>query len=147
MTLPFRRKSGRKIAHINNTEATETNMKQQVFSSGEVQFGKADNPLSWSWSGDNSKIPVGSVLEIGTITLNYFPKDGGTLGRADVVGRDAAGKAVWRVQATYVEPKKTRHLTFPIGLRLEAGGKVHIGFTSEGPGTILVDINGILLHH
>jgi hypothetical protein len=119
-------------------------MKQQVFSSGEVQFGKAEEPLFWSWSGDNSKVPVDSVLVIGTITLNYFPKDGGTVGRVDVVGRNAAGNAVWRIQTTYVEPKKTCHLTFPRGLRLVTGGKVKIGFTSEGPGTITVDINGIL---
>jgi hypothetical protein len=119
-------------------------MKQQVFSAGEVQFGKADQRVFWSWSGDNSKVPKGRALDIGTITLNFFPEKGGTLGRADVAGRDSTGTAVWRVQTIYVAPKETRHLTFPIGLRLEAGGYVEIGFTSEGPGIITVDINGIL---
>jgi hypothetical protein len=120
-------------------------MKQQVFSAGEVRFGNADEPLLWSWSGDNRHVPAGYVLDIGTITLSYFPEAGGTLGRADVVGRDSADSAVWRMQTIFVEPKKTCHLTFPLGLRLEAGGHVQIGFTSEGPGTITVDIQGMLL--
>ena len=45
----------------------------------------------------------------------------------------------------YVEPKKTVRLTFPAALRLESGGYVEIGFTSEGPGTILVEANGQLI--
>jgi hypothetical protein len=122
----------------------ETIMMQQVFSDGEVEFGSIQ-PLFWNWTGDNSKVPTNYVLEVGTITLNYFPEGGGSLGRADVAGRDLGGSAVWRVQVVYVEPKSTRHLTFPRGLRLEAGGHVEIGFTSEGPGKILVSINGILV--
>jgi hypothetical protein len=36
-------------------------------------------------------------------------------------------------------------LTFPTPLRLEAGGHVEIGFTSDGPGTISVSMNGRLV--
>lgn len=119
-------------------------MSQQVFSDGEVDFG-AVKTVFWNWSGDNSKVPPNTALEVGTITLNYFPTGTGVLGRADVAGRDANNKAVWRVQIVYVEPKRTRHLTFPMGLRLEAGGHVEIGFTSEGPGKISMGINGKLV--
>jgi len=35
-------------------------------------------------------------------------------------------------------------LTFPNGLQLKAGGHVEIGFTSDGPGTIFVSVNGTL---
>jgi len=119
-------------------------MTQQVFSEDDVEFGGV-KPLFWNWSGDNSKVPTNRVLEIATITLNYFPEGGGSLGRADVAGRDSGGSAVWRLQVVYVEPKKTRHLTFPKGLHLEAGGHVEIGFTNDGPGKIFVSINGILI--
>jgi len=83
-------------------------------------------------------------LEIATITLNYFPQGAGVIGRADVKGLEN-NTAVWSVQVVYVEPKKTRHLTFPKGLHLQAGGHVEIGFTSDGPGTIVVSVNGFLL--
>ena len=126
-------------------------MPEQVYSSQEVDFGSYAK-LFWvqGFDGDNSVVPAHRTLEITTLTLNYFPNDtGGTLGRADISGRDAAdlgtGTAMWRVQIVYVEPKKTVHLTFPKPLRLEAGGHVEIGFTSEGPGTITVDANGALV--
>jgi len=120
-------------------------MPQQVFTEGEVKSGHAGQLLFWNWDGDNSRVPANRELEIGTITLNYFPEGSGTLGRADVAGRDSNGSAVWRLQIVYVEPKKTRHLTFPKGLHLQAGGHVEISFTSEGPGTIFVSINGSLV--
>ena len=126
-------------------------MPEQVYSSQEVDFGSYAK-LFWvqGFDGDNSVVPAHRTLEVTTLTLNFFPKDtGGTLGRADISGRDAAdlgtGTAMWRVQVVYVEPKKTVHLTFPKPLRLEAGGHVEIGFTSEGPGTISVDANGVLV--
>lgn len=50
-----------------------------------------------------------------------------------------------RAQVVYVEPNKTKHLTFPVPLRLDAGGHVEIGFTSDGPGTIIVEMNGRLV--
>jgi len=34
--------------------------------------------------------------------------------------------AAWMLQIVYVEPKKTLHLTFPQGLKLEAGGIVQL---------------------
>jgi hypothetical protein len=120
-------------------------MSQQVFSEGEVEFGDYQT-LFWNWSGDNSSIPTDHILEISTITLNYFPKGAGSVGRADVAGRDSNGNAVWRLQVIYLEPKKTSHFTFPKGLRLAAGGHVKIGFVDDGPGTIFVSINGALVH-
>ena len=122
-------------------------MPEQVYSSQEVDFGSSAK-LFWvqGFDGDNSVVPAHRILEITTLTLNFFPKDtGGTLGRAGISGRDAAGTTMWCVQVVYVEPKKTVHLTFPKPLRLEAGGHVEIGFTSEGPGTISVDANGVLV--
>jgi hypothetical protein len=122
-------------------------MLKQVYSSQAVDFGNYAK-LFWiqGFDGDGSVVPAHRTLEVTTLTLNYFPKDtGGILGRADISGRDAAGTAIWRAQIVYVEPKKTVHLTFPKPLRLEAGGHVEIGFTSEGPGTITVDANGELV--
>jgi hypothetical protein len=52
---------------------------------------------------------------------------------------------MWSLQAVYVEPKRTVHLTFPKALRLEAGGHVEVGFLDEGPGSILVEANGVLV--
>jgi hypothetical protein len=52
---------------------------------------------------------------------------------------------MWRLQAVYAEAKKTVHLTFPKALRLEVDGHVEIGFVEEGPGTILVEANGVLV--
>jgi hypothetical protein len=117
---------------------------QQVFSEQEVNFGTSQQKLFWNWTGENSTVPAGKVLDVTTVTLNYFPKDGGSVGRADLSGRDSTGTAVWRLQIVYVEPKKTVHLTFPKGLLLKAGGHVEIGFTSDGPGAILVTVNGTL---
>jgi len=52
---------------------------------------------------------------------------------------------VWLTQVVYVQPHTTVHLTFPVPLRLESGGHVEIGFTSDGPGAILVSMNGRLV--
>jgi len=54
---------------------------------------------------------------------------------------------MWRLQIVYVEPKKTVHLTLPKALRLETGGHVEIAFVEEGPGTISVEANGVLVKH
>ena len=123
---------------------------QQVYSAGSVEFGKYVK-MFWvqGFGGDGSIVPPNHVLEITTLTLNYFPSGAGRIGRVDISGRNAAnvgtGTAMWRLEAVYVEPKKTRHLTFPKALRLEAGGHVEIGFTSDGPGTILAEANGVLV--
>jgi len=94
--------------------------------------------------GSDGSVPANHTLEITTLTLNFFPKETGTLGRADVAGRDVTGVSVWRLQIVYVEPKKTLHLVFPKALRLEAGGHVEVAFLDEGPGTIFVEANGVL---
>ena len=119
-------------------------MAAQVFSEQEVDFGGTVN-FFWNWANPNDIVPARKVLEIETLTLNYFPVGGGTIGRADVAGRDASNSAVWRVQIVYVEPKKTVHLPFPKGLRLKAGGHVELSFTSDGPGKIFVSANGVLV--
>lgn len=123
---------------------------QQVYSPQEVTFGHYVK-MFWvqGFGADGSTVPPHKRLEITTLTLNFFPSAGGTIGRLDIAGRNApdlsTGTAMWRLQAVYVEPKKTVHLTFPNALRLEAGGHVELGFTSEGPGTILVEANGLLV--
>jgi hypothetical protein len=117
---------------------------QQVFSEQEVEFGTSQQKLFWNWAGDNSTVPQATTLDLTTATFNYFPKGSGSVGRADLCGRASTGNAVWRLQIVYVEPKKTVHLTFPKGLLLKAGGHVEIGFTSDGPGTIFVSVNGTL---
>lgn len=123
----------------------------QVYSAQSRDFGGYAK-MFWvqDFAGDGSVVPEGYTLKISTLTLNFFPGDtGGTLGRADIAGRDAAdlstGTAVWRIQTVYIEPKKTTHLTFPASLRLESGGHVEIGFVDEGPGSISVEANGVLI--
>lgn len=125
--------------------------KQQVYSPQEVDFGGYVK-MFWvqGFAGDGSVVPAKHRLEITAVTLNYFPKQtGGTLGRVDIAGRNepdlGTGTAMWRLQSVYVEPRKTVHLTFPKALRLEAGGHVEIGFVEEGPGTIFVEANGVLV--
>jgi hypothetical protein len=118
--------------------------KQQVFSEQEVDFGNSQQILFWNWAGDNSTVPPDSILDVTTATFNYFPTGNGSVGRADLCGRDSGNDAVWRFQIVYIEPLKTVHLTFPKGLMLKAGGHVEIGFTSDGPGTIFVSVNGKL---
>jgi len=125
----------------------------QVYSPTSVDFGKYVK-MFWvqGFAGDGSVVPADHTLEVATLTINYFPgQTGGTLGRVDIAGRDASdletGTAMWRLEAIYVEPKKTLHLTFPKPLRLEAGGHVEVGFVDEGPGTILVEANGVLAKH
>jgi hypothetical protein len=114
---------------------------QQVFSEHEAFFGKPYTKLSF---GQFVDVPSKKLLEITTLTLNYFPDGGGTVGRADVCGRDVNGSAVWRLQIVYVEPKKTVHLPFPKALKLQEGGYVEIGFVIDGPGTIFISANGTL---
>ena len=45
----------------------------------------------------------------------------------------------------YLEPKKTVHLVFPKALRLKQAVTWRIGFAEEGPGTITIDINAVLV--
>lgn len=99
----------------------------------------------WNWAAPNDIVPPRRVLEIETLTLNYFPSGVGAVGRADIAGRDANNSAVWRVQIVYAEPRKTVHLPFPGGVRSKAGGHVELSFTSDGPGKIFVSANGVLV--
>jgi hypothetical protein len=99
----------------------------------------------YGFAGSGSTVPSNKVLEVTSLTVNFFPAGAETVGRADIAGRNAAGISVWRLQCVYVEPKKTVHLTFPAALRLEPGGYLELGFTSDGPGTLLVEANGQLI--
>lgn len=118
---------------------------QQVSAEMDVNFGVAGKKMLWNWAGDISTVPPSTSLEIGAITFNYFPSDGGVVGRCDAAGRDVGGNAVWRTQIVYVHPQTTVHLTFPVPLRLESGAQVEISFTSDGPGSIFVSMNGRLV--
>lgn len=121
----------------------------QVYSAASVSYGSYST-CCWNWldtyniGTNNGNVPEDKILEITTATINYFPTGSGTVGRIDICGRNTIGNAVWRYPVVYVEPKKTVHLTFPGGLSLGPGGYVEIFFTSEGPGTITVDLNGQL---
>jgi hypothetical protein len=116
---------------------------KQVYAAGEAVFGNYQT-LSWSWDGENSKVPPQKVLDVTSATFSYFPSGCGTVGRADLAGREAGGAVQWRLQAVYAEPKKTVHLTFPDSLSLDEGGYVEIGFTVDGPGTMFVELHGKL---
>lgn len=119
-------------------------MAEQVYSEQEVDFGNYIH-FFWPWAAPNDIVPPHGILEIETLTLDYFPTGAGVVGRADIAGRDAGNTAVWRLQSVYADPKKTVHLTFPRGLRLKAGGHVELGFTSDGPGKLFVSANGVLI--
>ena len=122
----------------------------QVYSPGEVEFGNIVK-LVWvrGFPGDGGTVPPNHVLNITSISLNFFPEGTAVVGRANLSGRDGpdvgTGSTVWGLQIVYVDPKKTMHLTFPNPLRLEAGGHVELAFLDDGPGTITVDVNGVLV--
>jgi hypothetical protein len=118
---------------------------RQVWTAAEVNFGQAEERTFWSWDGDNGTVPPNQTLEVASVLLNYFPSGGGSIGRCEVVGRDVAGSSQWRLDIVYVRPQETTHLTFPMPLRLDAGGHVELGFTSEGPGAVTATINGRLV--
>jgi hypothetical protein len=100
--------------------------------------------LSWNWSGNNQVVPPNKILDITALTLSYFPQGSGTVGRAGVNGRDANDSPVWRLQVLFVEKDKTLHLPFPLALRLEAGGYVELGFTTDKD-ILFISANGRLL--
>lgn len=118
---------------------------RQVWTAAEVNFGQAQVKTFWSWEGDNGRVPVDQVLEVTSVLLNYFPSPGGSVGRCAIVGRDVAGSSQWRLDVVYVRPQHTTHLAFATPLRLDTGGHVELGFTSDGPGTIHATINGRLV--
>ena len=117
---------------------------RQVYSAAAVAFDNYEN-LSWNWTGASDLVPRRTILDITALTLAYVPQGEGTVGRADITGRNSNKTAVWRLQIVYVEPKKTVHLPFPLALRLEEGGHVEIGFVNDGPGSISLSANGRLV--
>jgi hypothetical protein len=123
---------------------------QQVYSFGEVKFGNIVK-LFWvpAFPGDGGTVPPNHVLDITSICLNFFPEGAATVGRVNIGGRDGpgvgSGSVVWALQVVYVDPKTTLHLTFPSPLRLKAGGHVELAFLDDGPGTIIFDVNGMLV--
>jgi hypothetical protein len=67
-----------------------------------------------------------TVLDISTLTFNYFPSSGAAnVARVVVDGRNSKGTLVWNVDV-YVEKEKSLHLPFPLALRLEPGGHVEV---------------------
>jgi hypothetical protein len=118
---------------------------QQVHSGLAVAAG-ASRILYWNWTGggvNNSIVPLKTVLDITTLTFNYFPSSGAAnVARIVVDGRDAKGTLVWNVDV-YVEKEKTLHLPFPLALRLEPGG--HVEVTGGSDVGVYVGANGRLV--
>ena len=102
--------------------------------------------MFWNgFAGDGSVVPPVHTLQITTLTFAFFPKNAGAIGRVHIAGRNAGGGTVWSLQAVYVPPKTTIHLPFPAGLMLLAGGHVEIQFLEDGPGTLLIEANALLV--
>jgi hypothetical protein len=118
---------------------------QPVTSAAAVDIGQSIKLFWTGFSGDGSIVPPGHTLQITALTFAFFPKNGGVIGRANISGRNAAGSSVWSLQTVYVPPLTTIHLPFPAGLVLPAGGHVEIGFLDDGPGTLTLDANGLLI--
>jgi len=118
---------------------------QPVTSAAAVDIGKSTRLFWTGFAGDGSIVPPGHTLQITTLTLAFFPKNDGVIGRANISGRDAGGTSVWSLQTVYVPPLTTIHLPFPAGLILPAGGHVEIAFFDHGPGTLTLDANGLLI--
>ena len=116
----------------------------QVSSVLSVSVG-ASRILHWNWTGraNNSDVPLKTVLDISTLTFNYFPLSGAAnVARAVIDGRDSKGTLVWNVDV-YVEKEKTLHLPFPLALRLEPGG--HVEVTAGSDVGVVVRANGRLV--
>jgi hypothetical protein len=117
---------------------------QQVSSVLSVVAG-ASRILHWNWTGraNNSNVPLKTVLDISTLTFNYYPSSGAAnVARVVVEGGDSKGTLVWVVDV-YVEKEKTHHLPFPLALRLEPGGQVEV--TAGSDVGVVVIANGRLV--
>ena len=118
----------------------------QVWSGLAVLAGQS-RILHWNWTGgpNNSDVPLKTVLDISTLTFIYIipPSGAANVARVVVDGRDQKGTSVWRVDV-YVEKEKTLHLPFPLALRLEAGGYVEVGFTTDKD-IVFISANGRLV--
>jgi hypothetical protein len=119
----------------------------QVFSLVNQAAGSS-GIFHWNWTGraNNSNVPAKTVLDITTLTFNYFPPSGAAnVARAVVDAFSATGPKgtkVWEVDV-YVEKEKTLHLPFPIALRIEAGGYVEV--TPGSAVGVAVNANGRLV--
>jgi hypothetical protein len=118
---------------------------QPVFSAASVDSGQSTKLFWPGFAGDGSTVPPGRTLQIAALTFAFFPKNGGVIGRANISGRDSGGSSIWRLQTVYIPPLTTIHLTFSAGLILPAGGNIEIGFFDHGPGTVVLDANGLLI--
>lgn len=116
---------------------------KQVWSGLSVVAGQS-RILYWTWgTANNSIVPLKTVLDISTLTFNYFPSSGAAnVARVVVDGRDSKGTLVWNVDV-YVEKEKSLHLPFPLALRLEPGG--HVEVTAGSDVGVVVGANGRLV--
>jgi hypothetical protein len=115
----------------------EANM-AQVWADDGADYGQQPRKVRWLETPEQQfqDVPNGKILKVYTATLSYLPESPqGTVGRADLCGRNAQGSAIWRLQVVYVEKQRTLHLTFPQGLDVGPGGFVEVLATDDGSAT------------
>jgi hypothetical protein len=117
---------------------------QPITTAAGVDLGQSRSLIWAGFAGDGSIVPPKRTLQIMSLTFAFFPANGGSIGRANISGSNSAGASVWSLQTVYVPPLTTIHLSFPGGLIVPAGGHVEIAFLDHGPGTIVLDANGLL---
>jgi hypothetical protein len=116
---------------------------QQVWSGLAVTVG-ASRILHWNWTGraNNSNVPLKTVLDISTLTFNYFPSSGAAnVARVWSMGETQRAHSSGTLMSTSRE--KTLHLPFPLALRLEPGG--HVEVTAGSDVGVVVSANGRLV--
>ena len=110
----------------------------QVWADGGADYGSGPQKAIWLETPEQQfqDVPSGRVLRLYTATLSYLPESPqGTVGRADLCGRNAQGSAIWRLQVVYVEKQRTLHLTFPQGLEIGSGGYLEVFASADGDAT------------
>ena len=113
-------------------------MAQQVWADGGADYGTMPQKAIWLLPPDQQfqNVPDGQTLRLYTATLSYLPESPqGTVGRADLCGRNAQGNAIWRLQVVYIEKQRTLHLTFPQGLEIGPGGSLEVFASPDGDAT------------
>ena len=113
-------------------------MAQQAWADGGADYGTMPQKAIWLVTPGQQfqNVPNGKTLKVYTATLSYLPESPqGTVGRADLCGRNAQGSAVWRLQVVYIEKQRTLHLTFPQGLEIGAGGCLEVFASPDGDAT------------
>jgi hypothetical protein len=98
---------------------------QQAFSELEVKHSPSGSPMSWNWSGNKYNVPANKRLEIGSLTLAYYPAATATIGNCLIRGNDSMNSPLWNLEGLFVDKYKILRLTFPLALMVEAGG--HVG--------------------